>query len=162
MKLIDKIKSSETIKGLLLAHLIILLQLLVVAAIGVTVVLIGGVARYLLWVLLGGAAALLVLAFVLYRRARSGGRELINSLDMSALKGRPFEISFLGGMMSFKVGDVDAPAALEHHVGRPIAQLEDMEAIRKRELAELAHLLADDLISAEEFTSARQKIMQAN
>ncbi len=162
MKFIDKIKNSETIKGLFLAHLIILLQLLVVAAIGLTVVLIGGVARYLLWVLLGGGAFLLLLAYVLYRRARSGGRELINSLDMTALKGRPFEISFLGGMMSFKVGDPTAPAALEHRIGRPMAQLEDMETIRKRELAELAHLLADDLISAEEFINARQKIMQAN
>jgi len=51
---------------------------------------------------------------------------------------------------------------LEHKVSRSVAQLEDTETIRKRELAELAQLLADDLISAEEFTSARQKIMKPN
>jgi hypothetical protein len=147
-------------KGLFLAHLIILLQLLVIAIIGMTVVFIGGLARYLLWVLLGGGALALVLAYVIYRRLRTSGRDLIKNLDVSTLQGRPFEIRFLGGLMSFKVGDSDNLPALEHKVSRSVAQLEDTETIRKRELAELAQLLADDLISTEEFTNARQKIMQ--
>jgi len=149
-------------KGLFLAHLIILLQLLVIAIIGMTVVFIGGLARYLLWVLLGGGALVLVLAYVLYRRFRTSGRDLIKNLDVSTLQGRPFEVRFLGGLMSFKVGDSDNLPALEHKLSRSIAQLEDTETIRKRELAELAQLLADDLISIEEFTSARQKIMRSN
>jgi hypothetical protein len=160
MNFIDKIKQSETMKGLFLAHLIILLQLLVIAIIGMTVVFIGGLARYLLWVLLGGGALALVLAYVIYRRLRTSGRDLIKNLDVSTLQGRPFEIRFLGGLMSFKVGDSDNLPALEHKVSRSVAQLEDTETIRKRELAELAQLLADDLISTEEFTNARQKIMQ--
>jgi hypothetical protein len=162
MNFIDKIKHSETVKGLFLAHLIILLQILVVAIIGMTVVFIGGLARYLLWVLLGGGAIALVLAYVIYRRFRKSGRDLINNLDVSTLQGRPFEIRFLGGLMSFKVGDSDDLPALEHKVSRSLAQLEDTETIRKRELAELAQLLADDLISTEEFTRARQKIMKPN
>jgi vacuolar-type H+-ATPase subunit I/STV1 len=162
MSFIDKIKQSETIKGLFLAHLIILLQILVVAFIGMTVVFIGGLARYLLWVLLGGGALFLVLAYVIYRRFRTSGRDLIKNLDVSTLQGRPFEIRFLGGLMSFKVGESDNLPALEHKVSRSVAQLEDTETIRKRELAELAQLLADDLISPEEFTSARQKIMRAD
>ncbi|MGB7919720.1 MAG: hypothetical protein WCF40_06650 [Desulfobacterales bacterium] len=162
MNFIDKIKHSETVKGLFLAHLIILLQILVVAIIGMTVVFIGGLARYLLWVLLGGGAIALVLAYVIYRRFRTSGRDLINNLDVSTLQGRPFEIRFLGGLMSFKVGDSDDLPALEHKVSRSLAQLEDTETIRKRELAELAQLLADDLISTEEFTRARQKIMKPN
>jgi len=162
MNFIDKIKQSETLKGLFLAHLIILLQLLVIAIIGMTVVFIGGLARYLLWVLLGGGALVLVLAYVLYRRFRTSGRDLIKNLDVSTLQGRPFEVRFLGGLMSLKVGDSDNLPALEHKVSRSIAQLEDTETIRKRELAELAQLLADDLISTEEFTSARQKIMRSN
>jgi hypothetical protein len=162
MNLIDKIKHSDTMKGLFLAHLIILLQILVVAIIGMTVVFIGGLARYLLWVLLGGGAIALVLAYVIYRRFRTSGRDLINNLDVSTLQGRPFEIRFLGGLMSFKVGDSDNLPALEHKVSRSIAQLEDTETVRKRELAELVQLLADDLISTEEFTSARQKIMKPN
>jgi len=149
-------------KGLLLAHLIIVLQILVVAIIGMTVIFIGGLARYLLWVLLGGGALLLVLAYVIYRRFRTSGRDLIKNLDVSSLQGRPFEIRFLGGLMSFKVGESDNLPALEHKVNRSIAQLEDTETIRKRELAELAQLLADDLISPEEFTSARQKIMRSD
>ena len=162
MSFIDKIKQSETIKGLFLAHLIILLQIFVVAIIGMTVIFIGGLARYLLWVLLGGGALILVLAYVIYRRFRTSGRDLIKNLDVSTLQGRPFEVRFLGGLMSFKVGDSDNLPALEHKVSRSVAQLEDTETIRKRELAELAQLLADDLISTEEFTSARQKIMRSN
>ena len=149
-------------KGLLLAHLIIVLQILVVAIIGMTVIFIGGLARYLLWVLLGGGALFLVLAYVIYRRFRTSGRDLIKNLDVSSLQGRPFEIRFLGGLMSFKVGDPESLPALEHKVNRSVAQLEDKETIRKRELAELAQLLADDLITTEEFTSARQKIMRSN
>ena len=149
-------------KGLLLAHLIIVLQILVVAIIGMTVIFIGGLARYLLWVLLCGGALFLVLAYVIYRRFRTSGRDLIKNLDVSSLQGRPFEIRFLGGLMSFKVGESDNLPALEHKVSRSIAQLEDTETIRKRELAELAQLLADDLISPEEFTSARQKIMRSD
>lgn len=162
MNFIDKIKQSETIKGLFLAHLIILLQIFVVAIIGMMVIFIGGLARYLLWVLLGGGALILVLAYVIYRRFRTSGRDLIKNLDVSTLQGRPFEVRFLGGLMSFKVGDSDNLPALEHKVSRSVAQLEDTETIRKRELAELAQLLADDLISTEEFTSARQKIMRSN
>jgi len=149
-------------KGLFLAHLIIVLQILVVAIIWMTVVFIGGLARYLLWVLLGGGASILILAYVLYRRARTSGRDLIKNLDVSTLQGRPFEVRFLGGLMSFKVGDSDNLPALQHKVSRSVAQLEDTQTVRKRELAELAQLLADDLISAEEFTSARQKIMKPN
>lgn len=160
MNFIDKIKHSETLKGLFLAHLIIVLQILVVAIIGMTVVFIGGLARYLLWVLLGGGALFLILAYVFYRRFKTSGRDLIKNLDVSTLQGRPFEIRFLGGLMSFKVGGSDNLPALEHKVSRSLAQLEDTETIRKRELAELAQLLADDLISTEEFTSARQKIMK--
>ena len=148
-------------KGLFLAHFIILLQILLVAIIGMTVVFIGGLARYLLWVLLGGGALVLVLAYVMYRRFRMSGRDLINNLDGSTLQGRPFEIRFLGGLMSLKVGESGNLPALEHKVSRSVAQLEDTETIRKRELAELAQLLADDLISIEEFTSARQKIMRS-
>ena len=162
MNFIDKIKQSETIKGLFLAHLIILVQILLIAIIGMSVVFIGGLARYLLWVLLGGGALILVLAYVIYRRFRTSGRDLIKNLDVSTLQGRPFEVRFLGGLMSFKVGDSDNLPALEHKVSRSVAQLEDTETIRKRELAELAQLLADDLISTEEFTSARQKIMKPN
>ncbi len=149
-------------KGLLLAHLIILLQIIVVAIIGMTVVFIGGLARYLLWVLLGGGALLLILAYVLYRRFKMSGRDLIKNLDVSTLQGRPFEIRFLGGLMSLKVGESNDLPALEHKVSRSVAQLEDTETIRKRKLAELAQLLADDLISTEEFTSARQKIMRSH
>jgi hypothetical protein len=162
MGLIGKIKNSDTVKGVLLAHIIILLQILLVAVIVMVVVFIGGLARYLLWVLIGGATVALITAYVVYRRAKKNGREILDSLDGSALKGRPFEISFLGGLMSFKVGDADSIPALEHGAKRPLAQLEDMEAIRKRELAELARLLADDLISTDEFASARDKIMQGS
>ncbi len=148
-------------KGLFLAHFIILLQILLVAIIWMTVVFIGGLARYLLWVLLGGGVLVLVLAYVMYRRFRMSGRDLLKDLDGSTLQGRPFEIRFLGGLMSFKVGESVNLPALEHKVSRSVAQLEDTETIRKRELAELAQLLADDLISIEEFTSARQKIMRS-
>jgi len=64
--------------------------------------------------------------------------------------------------MSLKVGSPDAPPSLEANRIGPIPRLEDAESIRKRELADLAQLLADDMISIEDYTSAKQKILSAN
>lgn len=160
MNLKDKLKGGDIMKGVFLAHFIVLLHVLLIAVAGVAVLLLGGLARNLIWVLLGGIVLMLVLFLFLYRRVKSHGGDLLRSLERSgALHGRPIEVRFLGGMMSFRVGSSDSAAVLGSDTKKPMAQIEDAQAVRKRELAELAQLLADNLISADEFARARRKII---
>ncbi len=163
MNLKDKLYSGDIMKGLFLAQLIILFHVLIIAILGITVLLLGGLARNLIWIILGVVAVTLILTYVIYRRAKTQGSNMLRDLDQSgAVRGRPLEISFMGGLMSLKVGSPDAPPSLEANRIGPIPRLEDAESIRKRELADLAQLLADDMISIEDYTSAKQKILSAN
>ena len=163
MDIKDKLNSGELMKGLFLAQLIILFHVLIIAVLGITVLLLGGLARNLIWIVLGVIAITLILTFIFYRRAKKHSSDLLHDLDKSGMmRGRPLEISFMGGLMSFRVGSPGSPPALEAGRTPTIPQLEDADAIRKRELADLAQLLADDLISIEEYTSAKQKILSAN
>jgi BMFP domain-containing protein YqiC len=73
--------------------------------------------------------------------------------------GRSVEVSFMGGFASIKLnqqGDhltaVEAPSA-------PL-QLEDPETQRIRQLTELARLLEKDLISREEYDTAKQQLLK--
>ena len=163
MNLKDKLNNGELMKGLLLAQLIILFHVLIIAVLGITVLLLGGLARNLVWVILGVVVITLIVTYIIYRRAKKQGSELLRDLNQSGvMHGRPLEISFMGGLMSFKVGTSNAHPALENSRSAPVPQLEDAGTIRKRELADLAQLLADDMISFEEYTSAKHKILSAN
>ena len=163
MSIKEKMQRGELMKGLFLAQLIILFHVLIIAILGVTVLLLGGLARNLVWIILGVIAVTLILTYVIYRRTKTQGKDLLRDLDQAGMMhGRPLEISFMGGMMSFKVGTPNSPKALEANQSGSVPQLEDIETVRKRELADLAQLLADDMISIEEYTSAKQKILAAN
>lgn len=160
MKLMDKLNSGEIMKGLFLAQLIILFHVLIIAVLGITVLLLGGLARNLIWIILGSVAVTLILTYIVYRRVKYQGSDMLRDLNQSgAMRDRPLEISVMGGLMSLKIGSTDVRPSLESPVNGPIPQLEDPESIRKRELADLAQLLAEDLISTEEYTLAKHKIL---
>jgi uncharacterized membrane protein len=160
MKNKSKLQGSEIMKGLLLAQFIILFHVIIIAVLGITVLLLGGFAQNLIWIILGVVIFTLTLTYIIYRRVKIQGRDLLRNLDQSAaMRGRALEISFMGGVMSLKVGSSDALPALEHNGARKIHRLEDSETIRNRDLADLAQLLADDLISIEDYARAKQKIL---
>jgi hypothetical protein len=160
MKLMDKLNSGEILKGLFLAQLIILFHVLIIAVLGIMVLILGGLARNLIWIILGSVAVTLILTYIVYRRVKTQGSDMLRDLNRSgAMRDRPLEISVMGGLMSLKIGSSDSLTSLESNRNGPIPQLEDAESIRKRELTDLAQLLADDLISTEEYTLAKHKIL---
>ena len=160
MKDSSKLQGSEIMKGLLLAQFIILFHVLIIAVLGITILVLGGIAQYLIWIILGVIVITLTLTFFIYRRVKIQGSNLLRNIDQStAMRGRELEISFMGGLMSLKVGSSDALTALELKGAGKIPRLEDSETIRKRDLADLAQLLADDMISIEEYAKAKQKIL---
>ena len=72
-------------------------------------------------------------------------------------QGRSFEISFLGGLASLKVGNPNKAAQLENRSSITKLQLEDPDAIRIRELTELVE---KKLITLEEYHRMKKQIIK--
>jgi hypothetical protein len=155
--------SGDLLRGILLAHLILFLHLLFIAGLGLVIIFFHGVSQYMLWIFLGITAALLVSGFFCYRYIKTRGKQTLKDIETSAIfKNRSFEVRLLGGMASLKFGRPDGPtsienAAFETHELR--YQLEDPETLRIRELTALADMLEKKLITLEEFSRAKQKIL---
>jgi hypothetical protein len=150
---------AELFKGVLLAHLIIVLHVAVIAVIGLLVIFFGGLARYWAWILLGGLAAVVILAALAYLRIRAGSRRTVRELrGLPDMAGATTEISFLGGLASVKFSRPHPASHLPPAAG-PAALLEESETQRIRELAQLAQMVEKNLITAEEFKRAKAAIL---
>jgi hypothetical protein len=155
--------SGHLLKGILLTHLILILHLVIVALLGVLVIFLGGFARHLTWILIGGGVLALLSAGLLYRYIRSRGRRTLHEMQTSDIvRGREVEISFLGGLASLRLGqpqDAIPSGKLSgpgnHH------RLEDPRTADIRELSRLAGMYEADLITREEFDRAKARLLQS-
>jgi hypothetical protein len=150
---------GELFRGVMLAHLIIGLHLAVFALIGLLVIFFGGIARYWGWVLLAGLALAALAAWVVYRKLKAQGRNIVKDLrGVSVPSGGTLEVSFLGGLASVKFA---RPAQARPEIGAPAspALLEDPETQRIRELATLAQMYERKLLTREEFERAKGVIL---
>ncbi len=154
-----KNQSQGLYKGVTTAYLILILHILLIAAMGLLVIFFGGLVRYALWVFLGFSGVLIVTGYFFYRRMKQQGRQLKDILNTSAFKGQTVEVSFLGGLASFRMGGNNRHEALDTHHIESARQLEDPETMRIRKLSELARLYEDDLISMEEFKTLKDRII---
>lgn len=146
-------------KGVSLAYLILILHVLLIAAVGLLVIFFRGVVNYMLWIFLGFILMILVSGYLFYRRMKHRGRQLQDTLKTPAFDGRAVEISLLGGLASFRIGESKSPPALTLEGTESIPQLEDAESMRLRKLSELAKLYENGLISDEEFNTIKNRIM---
>jgi hypothetical protein len=146
-------------KSIALAYTILILHVLLIAGLGLIVLFFGGLVQNLVWILLGGMVLIGVSGYLFFRRMRREGRSLGEALRSPMFQGRPVEISFLGGMASFRLGPPSQPRALEGNDSRDRLQLEDSESMRIRDIAALAQLLEKNLITPEEFTAAKRKVL---
>lgn len=150
---------AELFKGVLLAHLIIGLHVVVIALVGLLVIFFGGLARYWAWILAGGLAAGGLFACWVYRRIKAGSRQMARELrDAPLVAGGTLEISFLGGLASVTFRRPNAGPTLSPAAGSP-PLIEDTEAQRIRELAQLAQMVDKNLITADEFKRAKAAIL---
>lgn len=150
---------AELFKGVLLAHLIIGLHVVVIALIGLLVIFFGGLARYWAWILIGGLAAGILSACWVYRRIKAGGRQMARDLSGAPIMaGGTMEIRFLGGLASVTFSRPNAGPALPPAAGPP-PLLEDNETQRMRELAQLAQMVEKNLITDDEFKRAKAAIL---
>ena len=155
-----KSDSAEIFKGVLLIHLILIFHLVFIALLGLTVIFLGGISRYIVWILLGGILLALLSGYIFYRYLKSKGKKALHDLENSSIvKNRSVEIRFLGGMASLKLGNPSDAAALEGDSVNQRLQLEDPRTIHIRDLGDLARMYEKNLISHEEFTQAKKKIL---
>jgi hypothetical protein len=146
-------------KSIALAYTILILHVLLIAGLGLVVLLFGGVVRNLFWIVLGGILLVALSGYLFYRRLRREGRSLGEALRSPIFQGRAVEISFMGGMATFRLGPPNGQKALESTEHDEPLKLEDPETMRVRDIAALAQLLEKNLITPEEFTAAKRKLL---
>lgn len=149
-------------KGIMLAHLILAIHVVLMAGVGLVVLFFRGVTSYMLWIFLSFLLIVLFLGYYLYRRARREGQNLKDALRSPAFNGRAVEVSVLGGLASFRMGRDHAVHQLEDFSVHTIPQLEDPARVRLREIKDLARLLENNMITQEEYNQMKQQLFDSH
>ena len=158
----NKSKQNDGIfKSVLMAYMVLVLHLLLIAGLGLLVLFFRGVIQYMIWIFLGGTAALIVSGYRFYLRMKQEGKTLREMVNSPLFHGRAVEVSILGGMASFKIGKDSNPLALPDTTRNASNLLEDPASARIRELSELVRLLESDLITLEEFNSVKRQLFHS-
>jgi hypothetical protein len=153
-------KNNEGLfKSIFIAYLILFLHLFLFSALGLMVVFLNGMMQYMVWVLLGGMTLVGLSAYWFFRRLRKEGRSLGETLRSPLFQGRAVEVSLLGGMATLKLDKPHSGDILELDSPAPPLQLEDPESARIKEISLLAQLLEKELITPDEFTKAKQRLL---
>lgn len=154
-----KKKSEGLIKGIALAHLVLVLHLGLFAILGLLVAFLGGVMQHMTLILVGGMAVVALSGYLFYRFLRRQGKSIGEALRSPAFSGRSVEISLLGGMATLRLDQPDAKRSLPTEIPSHSLQLEDPETARIREINDLGKLLQQELITPEEFANAKKRLL---
>ncbi|MBU0698448.1 MAG: hypothetical protein ABIK98_09050 [Pseudomonadota bacterium] len=159
----NKINENDRhFKSVLLAHFILVLHVLLITALIFLVIFFRGLINYMLWIFLGGSAAILASGYHFYKRMKREGKTLREMLRSPGLSGTTIEVSFLGGLASFKIGRAENPPLLmSNSAGQRLQQLEDPKTVRIRELTELVRLLETNMITLDEYNKVKQQIFKS-
>ncbi len=132
-------------RGVMLAHLILLLHVLLLAVVGILVIFFRGLITYMPLILISGLLLLAAGAYALFRWMKARGKRIRDILNSPALSGKSFEIKLLGGVASIKVdsrGDERALPAI-HPASHPPLQL-DQKSARVIELPDFSRETPDE------------------
>ncbi|WP_429884699.1 hypothetical protein [Geoalkalibacter halelectricus] len=154
------------LQGIFAGYLILILHAVLMLVVALLVVFLRGVVEYMLWIFLGGAFLICLSAYLFYRRVKKGAINIGGALNDPALRDRPLEISFLGGLAAVRfgrpagMGEGDYPRAIEGRAVEEAPRLEDPEAMRRRELARLVLMLERELITQEEYERLKHDLLK--
>ena len=152
-------------KNIFVAYFILLLHVFLLAGVGLTVVLFKGIYHYLPWIMAGLALLVLGLAWIIYRRMRTTSSSLSQILGAPEFQDRAVEVRLLGGLASFEIKAKQPSSQLLLEDGRDglvtdARLIESSVARTERKMLELDTLYEKNLITREEFETAREKIIQ--
>ncbi len=145
-------------QSLVAAFSILLMHVLLLAFIAGLVLLFYGIENHMVLVVLG-LVCLSAGVYWIFRRIRSEGKELRNMAGGS-FKGKAVEISFLGGVATFKIDDSKDSQRINSDTSIPIQQLEGPKASSAETLTELASMYEKNLITHEEYVKAKESIFK--
>lgn len=146
------------IKSLLVGSVILVFHVFLLGTIGIMVIFFGGLANYLLWILLGGLAMICGLIYLgIHYMRKQGGAALSRILSLPEFRNRDVEVNFLGGLASLKVGNDRSVWPVAGALA-PEGRREDPKPLRLQELTALTRLREKDLISGEEYDRAKKAL----
>jgi len=148
--------SENIFKGVLLAHFVLFLHVVLILGLGACLFFFGGVITYLPWVVAFGGVIIVGSAYLWWKHMKKRGRKLKEILKDPLFQGRTIEVSLLGGLASVRLGHSHEPVALPHE--RP-KELPDPSADHAKRLADLARLLKEDLITIDEYLEAKKGLI---
>ena len=161
---IPKADKEGLFKSIFTAYFILLLHVFLLAGVGLSVVLFKGVYHYLPYIMAGLAILVLSVAWIIYRRMRENSTDLREILSTPEFQDRTVEVKLLGGLASFKIkAKENSNLLLDHTSASPNSGtqlLEDSVDKAERKIIELNTLYDRELITKEEFETARQNIIQ--
>jgi hypothetical protein len=165
MKL-NKTDKEGVFKNIFIAYFILLFHVVLLAGIAVFVVLIKGFFEYLPWIMAGAGLLVALCVWLVIRQMRKNSAQIQDILSNEQLKHRNVEISFMGGLASFKVQSnaEDTRRLLTYpepdNLSPDTRLIETDTDKAKRKMNQLNALYEKDLITKEEFDQARQSIIQ--
>lgn len=158
----DSIQSKKEgpglMKGVFVAYFVLFFHVVLIAGVGVLVIFFRGILEYMLWIVGGILALVLVSGIWLYLRMRAERAALSDTMQSPEFQGKSMEISVLGGLAAFRIGRQPPANPVDYPPERKAMLLEDSNTQRVRQLNELARLLEKDLITLDEFNQAKQEL----
>lgn len=161
MPFLKRKNSDGLFRSVMMAYMILVLHLVLIAGLGLLVLFFRGIVQYMLWIFLFGAAALMGSGYWFYRRMRAEGRTLREMLRSPLFRDKTVEVSLLGGMAAFRIGQSTDRARRVPGAFESPRQLDWSDQSPVHDLTELARLLESGLITSEEFEKAKQKLFRA-
>jgi len=157
-----KLDNDRHFKSVMMAYLILVLHVFLIVGLVILVIFLHGLIDYMLWIFVGGSAAILASGYHFYKRLQKEGKTLREIMVSPWYRGRTVEVSVLGGLVSLKLGKSDNMSLLNSDLqGQHRQQLEDPEKIRIRELSELVKLLENNMITLDEYNNIKQQIFKS-
>ncbi|MFP4476312.1 MAG: hypothetical protein ACLFOY_12200 [Desulfatibacillaceae bacterium] len=159
----NKEKNREGLmRSVFVAHFIIILHIAIIFGVGLAIFFFSGLIHYMPWILIGGSALILGSGYGVFRHLRKNRMSLREVLSDPVFSGRSVEVRFLGGLAALRLGRPGGEETVEIS-GTPVYTervLEDPEAVRVRELTELARLFERNLITLDEYREAKKGILK--
>jgi len=144
-----------------LAYLILILHLVLLVGLGILVFFFRGIVHYMLWIVLFGGLGILASGYWFYRRMKAEGRSLRETLNSPLFRNKTVEVSLLGGLAQFRVGQSNGRPLLDQDQTDRPQQLEWSGDTPVQELTELARLLQSGLITPDEYEKAKQQLFRS-
>ncbi|MCW7754641.1 hypothetical protein OOT00_11665 [Desulfobotulus sp. H1] len=140
--------------SIFMAYGIVLLNVMLVAVLGLLVLFFRGIVHYMTWIFLAGLLAVFGTGYYFLRRMREEKRSLKEMLALPEFAGRNVEISLLGGFAALRMGEK------KNRQAPGMIQLESPEGLQVKQLTELGRMYENELITREEYEMAKQQIFR--